>query len=95
MLEGSYFLCARSETAELIERANREAQPILDELKFFLCGNIGIRVYAVEHVMGYSIAGDLTVNDEVCRAYDPVDLCFLGLNEMMLKKLAERMGKRV
>ena len=85
----SYFLCRRSETAELIKKAEQERDNILNELKTFYTGNIGIRIYTADHVEGASIAGDLTVNGEICRKYDPVDLCFLELNELMLKRMIE------
>jgi hypothetical protein len=39
--------------------------------------------------MGASIAGDLTVNGEVCRQYDPIDLCFLDLLTLMMKRLID------
>lgn len=86
-----YFLCSKSESVELLKKAQEEATKILDELKIYYSGNIGINVYAKEHVMGYSIAGDLTVNGDICRTYDPVDLCFLELNELMLKRIKEIM----
>lgn len=28
-------------------------------------------------------------NSEICRSYDPIDLCFLELNELMMKRLIE------
>lgn len=43
--------------------------------------------YINRHVMGCSVAGDLTINGEICRSYDPIDLCFLELNELMMKRL--------
>lgn len=87
--ENTYFLCRRSKAAELIKKAERERDRILKELKAFYTGDIGIRIYATEHVEGASVAGDLTVNGEICRQYDPVDLCFLDLNELMLKRMLE------
>ena len=90
----TYFLCARSETRELIESAQTEADKILNELKAFLIGDIGIRIYSVQHPTGYSIAGDLTVNGKICKSYDPVSLLFLDLNEIMLKKLVEERIER-
>ncbi len=87
--DDSYFLCRRSQAAELIKKAEQERDNILKELKTFYAGNIGIRIYAADHVEGASIAGDLTVNGEICRQYDPVDLCFLELNELMLKRMIE------
>lgn len=84
-----YFLCRRSEAPELLKKAQAQAAGILEELKAFYAGDISIRAYISEHVMGRSIAGDLLVNGEICRQYDPIDLCFLELNELMLKRLAE------
>lgn len=66
-----------------------EAAEILKELKAFYTGDIGITAYINRHVMGCSVAGDLTVNGEICRSYDPIDLCFLELNELMMKRLIE------
>ena len=86
---GNNFLCARSEVKDLLAAAEKDSRIILNELKAFLNGDIDIKIYEVEHPMGFSIAGDLTVNGEVCRHYEPVDLCFLDLNEIMLKKMIE------
>ena len=74
-----YFLCRRSEATKLLEKAKTEAAEILKELK----------TYINRHVMGCSVAGDLTINGEICRSYDPIDLCFLELNELMMKRLIE------
>ena len=79
---GNYFLCARSEVRSLMSQAEKERDIILNELKAFFTGDIGINIYAVQHVMGWSIAGELTVNGEVCRTEDPVVLIFLDLNEL-------------
>ncbi len=84
-----YFLCRRSEATKLLEKAKTEAAEILKELKAFYTGDIGITAYINRHVMGYSVAGDLTINGEICRSYDPIDLCFLELNELMMKRLIE------
>lgn len=61
----------------------------MKELKAFYTGDIGITAYTNRHVMGCSVAGDLTINGEICRSYDPIDLCFLELNELMMKRLIE------
>lgn len=84
-----YFLCRRSEATKLLEKAKTEAAEILKELKAFYTGDIGITAYINRHVMGCSVAGDLTINGEICRSYDPIDLCFLELNELMMKRLIE------
>ena len=84
-----YFLCRRSEATKLLEKAKTEAAEILKELKTFYTGDIGITAYINRHVMGCSVAGDLTINGEICRSYDPIDLCFLELNELMMKRLIE------
>ena len=84
-----YFLCRRSEATKLLEKAKTEAAEILKELKAFYTGDIGITAYINRHVIGCSVAGDLTINGEICRSYDPIDLCFLELNELMMKRLIE------
>lgn len=84
-----YFLCSKSESIELLKKAQEEATKVLDEFKIYYAGDIGINVYVKKHVMGYSIAGDLTVNGEKCETYDPIDLCFLTLNELIIKRLIE------
>lgn len=84
-----YFLCRRSEADDLLKKAQAEAAAILEELKAYFSGDISIRVYVNTHVEGRSIAGDLMVDGEICRRYDPVDLCFLDLNELMLARIVE------
>lgn len=83
------FLCRRSSVPAMIAEAEKERDQILAEFKVFYIGDIGVRIYAAEHVMGASIAGDLTVNGETCRQYDPVDLCFLDIHHLMLKRMIE------
>lgn len=71
---GKYFLCRRSEAVETLQKARKEADKILEELKIF-------------YTMGRSVAADLMVAGEVCRSYDPADLCFLELNELMMLRM--------
>lgn len=84
---GKYFLCRRSEAVEALQKARKEADKILEELKIFYTGDIKIQLYINEHVMGRSVAADLMVAGEVCRSYDPADLCFLELNELMMLRM--------
>ena len=70
---GKYFLCRRSEAVETLQKARKEADKILEELKIFYTGDIKIQLYINEHVMG--------------RSYDPADLCFLELNELMMLRM--------
>ena len=69
--------------------AKKQAAELLEELKLYYTGNIGIKVYPVQHPVGWSVCADLTVNEKVCRHYDPADLCFLEVNELILKRLVE------
>lgn len=57
-----YFLCRRSEATSLIEKAKTEAAEILKELKkpFTPATSASRRIN--RHVMGCSVAGDLTIN---------------------------------
>lgn len=84
---GTYFLCRRSEAPALLKRAEAEASKILDELAQFYTGDISITARINTHVMGSSIAGDILVGGEICRSYDPIDLCFLELTELMMLRL--------
>lgn len=84
---GNYFLCRRSEINDLISKAEKEAEQILKELRQFYRGDFAIRAYANHHVEGHSIAGDLLVSGEVCRTFDPIDLLFLELNELMIMRI--------
>lgn len=86
---GSMFLCSKSEATALIERAEREKEQLLYEFRQFYAGDIDIKLREVRHVMGISISATLTVNGDAVREYDPADLCFLDLNELILKRLLE------
>jgi len=88
-IPGSVFLCSRRESIDFVKQSEGEKEKILKELQMFYTGNIDIKIYVNKHVMGYSVAGDLLVNGQLCRTYDPVDLCFLELNELMLKRMIE------
>ena len=46
------LLCRRSEAPELIRKAERERDVLLDELRVFYTGDIGVNIRAVDHVMG-------------------------------------------
>lgn len=84
---GTYFLCRRSEVPGLLEKAQAEAEQILKELRQYYRGDFSIRAYANHHAEGHSIAGDLLVSGEVCRTFDPIDLLFLELNELMIVRI--------
>jgi len=86
---GTTFLCAKCEAPKLIKQAEQEKEKILRELRLFYTGDIDVKIHEVRHVMGTSIAATLTVNGETAREYDPADLCFLDLNELMLKQILE------
>lgn len=87
--EGTYFLCRRSEIPSLLEKAKKEAEQILKELRQYYTGDFAVRAYANHHVEGHSIAGDLLVSGEVCRTFDPIDLLFLELNELMIVRIQQ------
>lgn len=84
---GAMFLCAKHEAPALLAQAEQEKEKILRELRLFYTGDIDVHLYEKRHVMGTSIAATLTVNGEAVRDYDPADLCFLDLNELMLKRM--------
>lgn len=86
---GTTFLCAKCEVPNLIKQAGQEKEKILRELRLFYPGDIDVKIHEVRHVMGTSVAATLMVNGETVREYDPVDLCFLDLNELMLKRILE------
>lgn len=85
----SYFMCGKRSVGDLVKRAEQEAEKILQEFKAFYTGDIGITIKPVEWLLCYSIGAVLTVNGETCREYDDVELCFLDLNELMLKRMIE------
>lgn len=85
----SYFMCGKRSVRDLVEKAEREAEKILQEFKTFYTGDVGIVIKPVEWLLCYSIGAVLTVNGETCREYDDVELCFLDLNELMLKRMIE------
>lgn len=87
---GNYFLCEHRDAERLLKKAEEEKRRILKEFAIFYHGAIDVIIYPVRHVTGTSIAGALTVNGEKVREYDPVDLCFLDMNELMLTQLAKR-----
>ena len=84
---GTYFLCSRCEVPGLIKKAERERDQLLKEFSAFYTGAFELRIYDRVHFRGRSIAGDLFVGGVFCRQYDPVDLCFLDLNEIILTRL--------
>ena len=86
---GTYFLCRRSEVPGLLEKAREEAEQILSELQHYYTGDFCIVAYEKRHIEGCSIAGDLLVSGEVCRTFDPIDLLFLELNELMITRICQ------
>lgn len=69
--------------------AEVQKENILKELKLFINGDISIKMYAEEYPMGHSSVAELLVNGEICKKYSPADLCFLELNELMIKLMLE------
>lgn len=84
-----YFSCTTRDAPRLVEKAKQEAERILKEFSLFYAGNIGIDVGTKRHGMCWSITGTLTVNGVVVKTEDPVDLLFLELNELMMKRMLE------
>jgi len=85
----SYFACGRRHLKDLIAKAEREAAELLEDLGHFFRGEIGIQIVPHEYATCFSVGATLTVNGETCREYDTADLCFLELNELMLKRLID------
>lgn len=86
---GNSFMCCHHEIPRLMKEAETEKAKILREFQQFYHGDIDIRLHENRHIMGCSLAADLLVNGEVVREYDPADLCFLDLNELMLHRLID------
>lgn len=91
---GTYFLCRKSEVPELLKKATAEGERLLQEVRQYYRGDFAIRAYANHHAEGWSIAGDLLVSGEVCRTYDPIDLMYLELNELMIVRMQGGFGGR-
>lgn len=89
---GNQLLCSRHELPALIAKAETMKAEILADLKAFYAGDIDVRIYQKDHTMGFSVAADLTVNGELCKTYDPADLCFIDLNALVLQRLAQAMN---
>lgn len=84
-----YFSCTTRDVQRLVEKAKREAEKILREFSEFYTGDIGIEIGTKRHGICWSITGTLTVNGETVKTEDPVDLLFLELNELMMKRMLE------
>lgn len=93
-IQETYRLVSRSEVPALIAEAKAEAEHILTELRQFYDGDITVRVYENHHAVANSIAGDLLVDGEVCRTFDPIDLMFPELNELLLMRILDERGAR-
>lgn len=89
------FLCSKSEAAGQAAAAEREKEKLLREFRQFYAGNIDIKIAPKQYPMGYSVIGALTVNGETVREYDHIDLLFLDLNELMLKRILETRATEV
>lgn len=83
------ILGSKTKIEKELTEAEVQKENILKELRMFINGDISIKMYAEEYPMGYSSVAELLVNGEVCRKYSPADLCFLELNELMLKLMVE------
>ena len=84
------ILGSKTQIEKEIVEAEVQKENILKELKLFVNGDINIKMYAEEYPLGYSSVAELLVNGELCRKYSPADLCFLELNELMLKLVFPR-----
>ncbi len=88
---GNYFLCSKSEVPALVEQANAEAAQILKEFAMFYttAGTLRIEPIPKQFYRGWSIAGRLWWDDKVLLEEEYVDLIFLHLNEMMLRRMIQ------
>jgi len=73
--------------------ATRMAERLQRELRGFYAGDIQIVVGKKLHTMGWSVYADLVVAGEVCRHYDPADLCFLEVNELIMAQIQRTRGE--
>lgn len=80
-------MCGRKSLKRMKEKARQQADKILQELRAFYTGDITIEITEIEWATCWSVGAILKVNGEKCREYDTVDLLFLELNELMLKRL--------
>ena len=85
----SDFLCSKTECEKYVSAAKQEAKKILNEMSIFFTGDIDIEVRSKQYVMGFAPIGVLLVGSEIVREYSHIDLLFLDLNELMLKKLCQ------
>lgn len=86
---GNTYLCAQNEVPALLKRAEEQKSKVLKDFSLVFRGNIDVRIHEAKHVRGWSIAGTLMVNGKPVLEYDPVDLCFLDLNEMVFQRTLE------
>ncbi len=87
--KGTTYLCSKYELPDLLALAERTKERTLKDLRLFCRGDVDIHIHEVRNVMGYSIAATLLVNGTAVREYDPADLCFLDLNNLMFERLLE------
>lgn len=83
----SYFMCGSNNKEFLKTQAQKDADLLLKDFQQYYSGNFSIKTKIVDHDLCYSIGGTLLVNGNVCREYDDIELLFLDLNELMLKRL--------
>ena len=88
MVQHNSIICdSKSDMEEELAWTEKQAADLLKEFKLYYSGDVGIKVYPMRHIEGWSVCADLTVNGELCRHYDPAEICFLDLNMMMLNQL--------
>ena len=83
----SYFLCEKHDVPDLVRKAQKESEDILNELKHYATGDIGICIKPYQYAYGWSIGADLTVNGEVVRSETCCEMIFIDLNMIMLNAM--------
>lgn len=86
----SYFLCSKRAIPSLLEKAEREKQQILLELRLYYNCNIDIEIVVAQHFRGFTIGGRLIVNGKKVREYELLDLLFYDLNALIMSAIVKQ-----
>lgn len=85
----NYFLCSRRHVAKLVVQAEKETEEIMRDFFCYYSGDVKVKIYEKEHLMGWSIAARLLVNGKTVRDEDPCELLFIDLNHLIMKRMLE------
>ena len=93
----TYFMCGKKDIPELLDKAKKEAEHVLEEFKVYYrtAKPISIELFVKEYELCYSIGAKLLWDKEVVLEESDCSLLFLHLNHVVLNRIIQLRKEQV